>query len=645
MAQSENSRKLERRARSYMVTKDIPQPKMDVVRDLMNNSGIDSDEKYKAIIELLQGCPDRTPRHTVEPAARKSAVRRRVPPSVMEVPGGVSSPTETSFYIDDLRLKYRSSKLFRKRHLARRNNRLGLGFRKRLIPSRRMMSLLDEIYGMQEKILARLSVILTDILNDESVEDPTCFNCLRTIRSWLLEKPLSARDYDSVKWMERADFERIFRRYLTECFAHRRMGVELKERVILEVENRLRMQPDLRKEENPAGDADPLRRGMDKRNLEREKEIFDYMLLFRSFLCDDGDEGNVLSSILKDKYGMNGLGHVLMALAENLIYQRPCEREDVDVYFRIEAPLIETRQWNYSMDYLKKIGKDPEALRGKELERLRERLAVYETVFRMLKVEDGGMNILSRAVELQWGQVDRRKNDPSAALENNFILYLDAVVRFFSNTFLPLINGSSITFRDSARDEFSSPVFRQEVFMNETRTLERLIGEINTFRSANPTLNLSYNEAVKIMKGRITTMNNVRELLLSAGDFFYELASRILLYYEEHRKWIFNGSPWKEKALVRRPVGPDFLEESSGGGGKGSPMPFYDCIIIGFERPMPLSERLLGKKVLGNTSGEGLLGYMTAYAFQAAGLCSNPRIASDMERRNSLRAREKELRG
>jgi hypothetical protein len=74
------------------------------------------------------------------------------------------------------------------------------------------------------------------------------------------------------------------------------------------------------------------------------------------------------------------------------------------------------------------------------------------------------MNILSRAAELQWSQVDRRKNDPSAAMENDFIQYLDAVVRFFRNTFLPLIDGSSITFRDSARDEFSSPVFRQDVF-------------------------------------------------------------------------------------------------------------------------------------------------------------------------------------
>jgi hypothetical protein len=138
--------------------------------------------------------------------------------------------------------------------------------------------------------------------------------------------------------MERADFERIFRRYMTECFAHRRIGRELKERVILEVENRLRMQPDLIKEESPADEADPLRRGMDKRNLDREREIYDYMLLFRSFLSDDADEGNLLSSFLKDRYGMKGLGHFLLAIAENLIYQRPCELEEVNVYFRIEAP-------------------------------------------------------------------------------------------------------------------------------------------------------------------------------------------------------------------------------------------------------------------------------------------------------------------
>jgi hypothetical protein len=249
---------------------------------------------------------------------------------------GANSPTGTSYYIDDLARKYRPLKLFRKRHLARRNNRLGLGFRKRLIPSRRMIRLLDDISDMQEKILTRLSPILTDILNDESVEDPTCFNCLRTIRSWLLENPLGSRDYDSVKWMERADFERIFRRYLTECFAHRRISGELKERLILEVETRLRAQPDLRKEQSPSGGEDPVIRGMDRRNLEREKEIFDYMFLFRSFLSNDGDEGNALSSILKERYGVNGLGHVLMAITENLIYQRPCEPEEVELYFRIE---------------------------------------------------------------------------------------------------------------------------------------------------------------------------------------------------------------------------------------------------------------------------------------------------------------------
>jgi hypothetical protein len=142
-------------------------------------------------------------------------------------------------------------------------------------------------------------------------------------------------------------------------------------------------------------------------------------------------------------------------------------------------------------------------------------------------------------------------------------------------------------------------------FINETGALERVIGEINTFRSANPTLAVSHNEALKIMKGRITTMNNVRELLLSTGDFFYELASKVLLYYEEHRKWIFNGSPWKEKAMVRRPVGLISWKKPLPAKGKGNPMPFYDCIIIGFDRPMPLSERLLGKKVLETPQGRG----------------------------------------
>ena len=573
MAQSEESRKLERRARSLMTTKVIPSAKMDIVRSLMNNSDIIPDERYSAIIELLQGCEDREVRETVDmQQERKPAARRRVPGPANggeQAPSGDYSPTETSFYVDDLLRRYRHLKLFKKRYLVRRNNRFNLGFRKRIIPTRKFLRLLQDLYAMQESLVARISPVTMDILNDESIEDPTVFNYLRQIRAWLLEEPLGSQGFDSVKWMERASFEREFRQYLYNCLAFRRLGAELKEAILLQFENKLRAMEDLKKEDIFNNDPDPVKREKEKRNLSREKKIYEYMLLFRAFMYGEMEEGNTLSDHLKLYYRVESFNSLLMMIIEVLVYQRPVTAGEFVSRYSVRAPEVSSELWNYSEDYLKKVGKDPESRRAREREHVKERLGSYELIYKMLKVEDRGINILSRAAETQWKQVDKNKNDPETTFRENFMLYLDAVVQFFKNTFILLLNGSEIKFRDQTRDEFLSAVFSREVFMDEVASFEKLLNEIHAFRSNNPTMAVSREEAVKIMKGQINSMNHVHDIISGTGEFFYAVAHRLLEFYNEHRRWIFQGSPRIDRAVLRGPVKPVATGEAGESRGRG----------------------------------------------------------------------------
>ena len=78
MAQDNEEKKIERRARSLLVNKEIPPAKMELVRALMNNADLQTGERYRAIIELLQGCPDRQVKETLDaPVKRQAAVRRK----------------------------------------------------------------------------------------------------------------------------------------------------------------------------------------------------------------------------------------------------------------------------------------------------------------------------------------------------------------------------------------------------------------------------------------------------------------------------------------------------------------------------------------------------------------------------------------
>ena len=152
-----DTKRLERIAKSLLLRKKIPSSKMDIVRSLMRNDEILPEEKYTAIIDLIQSCPDKPvppPRHkrvelrepqrgeTIEEATKTEEDAKRI----------TIEPIESSVYVHSLYRKYKKLKFFKKRYLKHAGNRFGFKFKKRLIPSKRLLKVLKEISSYQEEI-------------------------------------------------------------------------------------------------------------------------------------------------------------------------------------------------------------------------------------------------------------------------------------------------------------------------------------------------------------------------------------------------------------------------------------------------------------------------------------------------------------
>ncbi len=622
-----------------LVDKEIPPGKMDLVRNLMNNNDISSEERYLAIIELIKSCPDK--RVSLKSEPERNGVKKTVPvrkAAVRKKTGedgegsGVFAPTETAYYFDYLFKKYRHLKFFKKRYLVHRDNRFGIGIRKRFIPAKRLLKVLDNFAQYQQTVLGRLSPLLMELLKDQGVEDPTDFNYLRKLRAWLMDEPMGHHNFETVKWMERQNFEREFKSYIVNFFAFQKLGVEVREQMLLAVENKLRSSDELAKDEINQRDTDQVKRDKEKANLVKEKKIYDYMLLMRSFIHGELTDENTIAKYLRTFYGINNIEQFLVMISEVLIFQRPLKISDLTKYFVIETPRVSSDQWDYSDDFLRQIGKDPESRKRRELDHLKQKAAPYEVIYKMLKTQDRGRSLLAHGVEVQGHLLDRKRYDPEELLKTNFLAFLDGTMHYFRHAYLNLLDGTIVYMRDVARDEYESPIFSDEIFAEISITLEQLLNSMHDLKTENPTMILESDEISKIMSGQISTMNHVRELIVSAGNFFYNLANNLLYYYDQHRLWIHRGNRRVEKSEVRRPV----RKSDYNGHLEGKPFPFFDCTIIGFENPPRLYNEIKERKVLGTSFGEGVLSIVMAYSFQVANLCRNESLQKDMRERKDL---------
>ena len=242
---------LERRARALMASRAISPARMDVVHSLMQNESLAPGERYLAIIDLIKNNPEKKVKRT-EKDSRIRNRRQQAPEACSDIKRGATredvsdlyAPTESFRYIGDILRRYGHLKLFKIRYLVHRNNRFGIGFKKRIIPSKRLVKIFNDLWERQNAVADRLSRVMTDLLEDPSERSPQAFNYLRIISKWLLTAPLVKYRYDEIKWMERVHFEREFRSYAMKYFSIKKIDPLLKEALIEKVEERIRLHGD-----------------------------------------------------------------------------------------------------------------------------------------------------------------------------------------------------------------------------------------------------------------------------------------------------------------------------------------------------------------------------------------------------------------
>jgi len=637
MSNQDEIKKIERRARALLTGKDIPPNKQEVVRTLMNNRQLKPREKYQAIIELVQSCPDKKSVLFQDEAVKPEPARKKKPSPSKVVEGKavpeLFAPTETSYYIDHIYRKYGETRLFKKRILVHRNNRIGIGFRKRLIPTKQLLKVLGFLAEVQSGITGRLVVLTMEIIKDPDVFDPLVFNHLRLVRKWLVETPLINLKFDVIKWMERPQFERELKSWVSWYLTFLKMDGDLRERIVTEVETRLRAQEDLRKEEPIDGEPDATRREKEKRNLEKEKQVYEYIMLFRSFLPINAKQDSLLSRRLKQEFGFGGFTELILAMEEALAFQRPVGLEEIIAYYRIEAPFVNVVAWDYSEDYLVTVGKDPESLQKKKKDSLRKVAEPFETLARLLRHDDGGRNILIKAVEDQRRYIDKKHHDPKAMYNDNFIGFLDALIQYFKNLYLPLLEGTTITFRDMGRVEFEGSLFSFDYFQKHLTLFNKILEQMHFFRTNNPTLALSREEARQAMKSQTGKQAETGRFIRSMGDCFYLIGRELQTVFDQHRRWAAGRSSLAGVEPAREPLKNRIADDA---GERGRPIPFHDCMIMEVKNGTALSRELTGKRVMEDSLFDGIFVRMNAFAFQVAYECMSERLVSDLDERKAL---------
>ena len=640
---SDDIKKLERRAKAMLLDKDIPPAKMDVVRSLLNNREIAPKERYGAIISLIQTCPDKPrPKPRVERVELKERrlARRPSPPGEVSDQRRAVALEPGSAFVNALYEKYRGLGLFKKRYLIHAPNRLGIGIRKRLIPSKRLIEVLGAVIAAQEAVLSRLSALMQSILEDPSVEEPIVFNYLRRFRDWMISTPLVQYSYESIKWMDRGAFEDELKGFILPFLSFLRLPAETRELVILQVENRLREAEDLRKEEIAPTDSGATRNAKEKRNLEKEKRVYEYMTLLRSFLPGSARTDSVLSQTLRQKYGLQSYPHLLLALMEALVFRREIDYRDLEAYYDVRPPMVSAVEWDYSLEAVRKAGKDPESRKRRKIESLKRALAPYDDIHALLSLTMDGRKLLPRAFEEQWRMVDRRQRDYENIHEEDFFTFLDGCVNYFNNCFTPLLDGSIVRFEDKNRTMIEGSVFALGVFASELSLLSQMIGEMHSFKTNNPTLALGREEVRRIFQGRMPSMQHVERFVGAVGRLFFEIGSRTHSIFDMHRRWLASGLTAQITDL-RTPLD---RETIASGEDALAPLPFHDCRIAGFESARPLSKSLIGRYLVSESPG-GVMEHIAAFSYQLAHECINDNILAELARRRELLAEIRELSG
>ncbi len=641
MTSDNNEKIIERKARFLLRTKAIPSQKMDVVYSLKNNKDLTPLERYSAIVDIIKSCPDKIINKPEIDKTREKPLKADIK-SQSFIEKFQYAPTETGYYVDDIYRKYKKLKLFKKRYLIHVNNRIGIGFQKRLIPNKRLIKALRDVIAIQEKILSRLPAILMEILGDETIDNPIYFNYLRDFRRWIIETPIIKYDMYEIKWMDRSAFESELQSYIIYFNSFLKLDIEIKEQILLLVENKLREMDDLRKEEINEGDSLIVQGDKDKRNLAREKLIYEYMTIMRSFLPTDINSDSVLSNIIKIKYKIDTFPEFLLIMLEALVFQKEITLNEVIAYYEISPPVVDTENWDYSIEYLKKVGKDSESRKKRHVERLKEELVPYNELNSLLKLRMEGQRVIHKAFETQWKVAEKRQKEFGHIYNDDFFTFLDECVNYFNNIFVPVLNGTTIQFEDTENRNAEGKIFTSSYFLNELNSFSNLVNDMHHFRSNNPSMVISRDEAMRILNRELNSMSHIEKFILLIGDIFNQMGDELQRLYNIHCRWILDGDVLKKQDILKTPL--DIHDDDSEAEKIDvKPIPFYNYKVIGFKESRILSKHLLGKSVLTDSLKGGIYIYIMAFAYQIAYECKNENILSRISKGKEITRKIKEL--
>ena len=442
--------------------------------------------------------------------------------------------------------------------------------------------------------------------------------------------------------MNRRAFESELQSYIINFFSFLKIDMEIKDQMLLLVENKLRMMEDLKKHEIYKADPVSLKGEKERQNLLREKLIYEFMVLMRSFLPYDIKSESALSDYIRSNYGINSFPDFLIILYEALVFQRDISLNDIISYYEIMPPVVDPENWDYSIDFLKEVGKDAESRKVKHIERLKERLIPFDELNSLLKLKIEGQHILHRALETQWKIADRKQKDCSHIYNDDFFTFLDECVNYFNNSFVSLLNGTRIRFEDTKLINLEGNIFSSAYFSNELKSLSDLISEMHYFRSNNPSMKVSRNETIKIIKGKIPSMSQIERFILLISDLFYQMGKELHRLYDLHRTWVFNGCLQQNTEIMTTPLERNELEEEKE---TGRPIPYYNCRVTDFHNSGILTKQLLGKSILTDSIKGGIFIHIIAFLYQLAYECMNENIFKKLDERKEIIRKIKDLGG
>ena len=632
----EQAKKLERKVKYLLDTKEIPPPIMDAVHTLMKNDDLLREERAGAIISLLENCKDKRP--TVIPKVKvKEKVKNslRVKPKIVhkkskrETFDGQNDihPTHTSYYVDRLYKEYKKSQLFVKKYIIREDNRIGFSIRKRLVPSKKLLKLLKQIFVLQRECASKLLLGMDNLLEDTNVENPLLFNYLKILNSWLSIEPLSSIKSSDIIHLDRDVFDKEFSEWISGYYLMQEITPSDREFIFKGLNTRLQNIVEYKKDTIYSDDSDYAKSEKNRRNQEIDKKLLEIRNNLRSFLHGDNEE-TLLSSMIQLEYDVSGLRELTLMILRALVYQRFVKQNEFYKRYDVTAPTVIRDHWDYPKDILKKFGKDDDSKKQRELAVFEKKFESLDLVFKILRLKQSGESLLFDGASLQLKLIDKNRNLPNLVFDSNSIYYMECILQYFKNVFVQLIDGSTLSMRDSKRNSIEVNIFEPDLFSDMCSQLEGAVNKLDKFKSEHTTLSISKTELQKIFDGQIKTMDNLKSIIYDIGIVFYNIGSTLKNLYEVHLQWKKAGEP----------TGRFNFKE-----GDPIPIPFHDCRIESLPLKNSLSDRIVGKVFVGSGYSDGVFGNMMTYCYQVAQLCSNEYLKNDLYERETLMSLIKQL--